>query len=43
LILFIRTKRFVVGEAVTFQSSGINGEVSAVIIGDKNIVRELHI
>ena len=30
--------RFVVGEPVVFQSSGITGEVSAVIVGDKNIV-----
>ena len=37
-IVYKNELRFVVGESVTFQSSGITGEVSAVVIGDKNIV-----
>ena len=37
-IVYKNELRFVVGESVIFQSSGITGEVSSVIIGDKNIV-----
>ena len=37
-IIYKNEERFVVGETVSFQSSGISGEVSAVVIGDKNIV-----
>ena len=37
-IVYKNELRFTVGESVTFQSSGITGEVSSVIIGDKNIV-----
>ena len=37
-IVYKNDLRFAVGESVTFQSSGITGEVSSVVIGDKNIV-----
>jgi hypothetical protein len=37
-IVYKNELRFVVGEVVNFQSSGISGEVSTVVIGDKNIV-----
>ena len=30
--------RFAIGESVVFQSSGITGEVSVVVVGDKNIL-----
>ena len=39
-IVYKNELRFSVGENVTFQSSGITGEVSSVIIGDKNIVND---
>ena len=38
-IVYQNDLRFSVSESVTFQSSGITGEVSAVVIGDKNIVK----
>lgn len=37
-IVFKNELRFVIGESVVFQSSGITGEVSQTIAGDKNIV-----
>jgi hypothetical protein len=37
-IVYKNELRFSVGETVSFQSSGITGEVSAVVVGDKNIV-----
>ena len=39
-IVYKNELRFAIGELVTFQSSGITGEVSAVVVGDKNIVTE---
>jgi hypothetical protein len=39
-IVYVNELRFSVGETVTFQSSGITGEVSAVTAGDKNIAND---
>jgi len=39
-IVYKNELRFDEGEPVSFQSSGITGEVSAVVVGDKNIVTD---
>ena len=37
-IVYQNELRFAIGETVTFQSSGVNGEVSTIVVGDKNIL-----
>ena len=37
-IVYKNELRFIVGESVSFITSGVTGEVSVVVIGDKNIV-----
>ena len=37
-IVYKNELRFIVGEPVSFQSSGVTGEVSSVVVGDKNLV-----
>ena len=39
-IVFMNELRFSVSEPVVFQSSGISGEVSQVVVGDKNILND---
>ena len=39
-IVFMNELRFSVSEPVIFQSSGISGEVSQIVIGDKNILND---
>jgi len=39
-IVYVNELRYSVGETVTFQSSGITGEVSTVTAGDKNIAND---